>query len=80
VNEDEWRRLAQERGPLKVLQSHGKNDSILPFALGAALREMLSDAGAEVDFFPFSGDHEIPLEVLHRLAHFVRDCERSVNA
>jgi len=73
VNEKEWQPLAAERGPLKVLQSHGRQDSILPFALGQALHEMLSAAGAAVDFLPFSGDHEIPLEVLHRLAHFVRE-------
>jgi len=73
INEDEWQPLAAERGPLKVMQSHGRQDSILPFALGDALREMLSTAGANVDFLPFSGDHEIPLEVLHRLAHFLRE-------
>lgn len=73
VNEDEWRPLATERGPLKVLQSHGRYDSILPFALGEALRDLLANAGADIDFLPFSGDHEIPLEVLHRLAHFVRE-------
>src|SRR4029453_15428783 len=40
TNEDEWRRLARERGPLTVLQSHGKYDSILPFPMGAALRDL----------------------------------------
>jgi len=73
VNEEQWRPLAAERGPLKVLHSHGRYDSILPFMLGEALRDMLSSAGADIDFLPFSGDHEIPLEVLHRLAHFVRE-------
>src|SRR5262245_60446122 len=72
TNEDEWRRLAGERVPLTVLQSHGKSDSILPFPMGAALRDLLLDAGAEVDFLAFSGDHEIPLEVLHRLTTFIR--------
>ena len=72
INEAEWRRLALERGPLTVLQSHGKYDSILPFPLAAALRDLLLEAGAEVDFLAFQGDHEIPLEVLHRLAHFIR--------
>jgi phospholipase/carboxylesterase len=72
TNEQEWRGLALERGPLAVLQSHGKVDSILPFPMGTALRDLFLEAGADVDFVPFNGDHEIPLEVLHRLTHFVR--------
>lgn len=72
INEAEWWRLAQERGPLMVLQSHGKHDSILPFPMGAALRDVLLEAGADVDFLAFSGDHEIPLEALRRLAYFIR--------
>ncbi len=72
INETEWRRLASERGKLAVLQSHGENDSILPFSLGDALREMLVEGGADVHFLLFAGDHEIPLEILHRMVHFVR--------
>jgi len=72
TNEEEWRPLALERGPLSVLQSHGKYDSILPFPMGMALRDLLQEAGAELDFLAFNGDHEIPLDALHRLTHFVR--------
>jgi phospholipase/carboxylesterase len=68
VNEQEWRPLAAKRGPLRVLQSHGRYDSILPFPLAEDLRDLLTEAGADVDFHPFNGDHEIPLGVLHRLA------------
>lgn len=68
VNEQEWRPLAMQRGPLTVLQSHGRYDSILPFPLAEGLRDLLVEGNADVDFFPFNGDHEIPLGVLHRLA------------
>jgi len=68
VNEQEWRPLAMKRGPLTVLQSHGRYDSILPFPLAEGLRDLLIEAGADVDFHSFNGDHEIPLGVLHRLA------------
>jgi len=68
INEAEWKRMAQERGPLTVLQSHGLNDSILPFPMGAALRDLLLEYGADVDFVPFPGDHEIPPEVVQRMA------------
>jgi phospholipase/carboxylesterase len=73
INETEWQRLAKERGPLDVLQSHGREDSILPFSTGEALRDLLTSVGAHVDFYAFDGDHEIPLEVLHRLTHFIRE-------
>jgi len=73
INEVEWQRLANERGPLHVLQSHGRHDSILPFPSGEGLRDLFVSAGANVDFYAFDGDHEIPLEVLHRLTHFIRD-------
>jgi phospholipase/carboxylesterase len=72
INEAEWQRLAKERGEVDVLQSHGRNDSILPFESGEALRDVLVSAGLNVDFYAFTGDHEIPLEVLHRLTHFIR--------
>jgi phospholipase/carboxylesterase len=77
VNEDQWRPLALERGPLTVLQSHGRHDSILPFPMAAALRDLLLESGAEVDFLAFEGDHEIPLEVMHRMVHFIRELSSS---
>jgi phospholipase/carboxylesterase len=71
INEVEWRQLAGERGRLAVLQSHGQNDSILTFGQALSLNRLLVDGGADVEFLPFAGDHEIPVEVLHRMVHFV---------
>lgn len=68
INEAEWRGLAEKRGPLTVLQSHGRNDSILPFDVGNALHELLVAGGADVEFVPFTGDHEIPLMVVQKMA------------
>lgn len=68
INESEWKSLAAKRGPLNVLQSHGRHDSILPFEMGTVLRDMLVEAGAEADFVPFNGDHEIPQVVIQRFA------------
>ncbi len=73
INEEEWQRLAGERGPLDVLQTHGNYDLILPIEWATPLRDLLTTAGACVDFYSFDGDHEIPFEALHRLTHFVRD-------
>ncbi len=73
INEEEWQRLAGERGALDVLQTHGNYDSILPIEWATPLRDLLNGAGASMDFYSFDGDHEIPLEAMHRLTHFVRD-------
>ena len=40
--------------------------------MGVALKEMLLEAGAEVDFIAFPGDHEIPVVVLQKLAALLK--------
>jgi phospholipase/carboxylesterase len=72
VAEEEWHSLAQKRGKVPVLQSHGYFDSILPFKGAEALRNLLTGAGLEVEFLPFDGPHTIPYEALERLAHLMR--------
>jgi phospholipase/carboxylesterase len=72
TNEREWLPLAPNRAGLPVLQSHGRHDSVLPFATGEALRDLLVSAGAKVDFLAFNGEHEIPQAVLQRLAELVQ--------
>jgi phospholipase/carboxylesterase len=72
INEAEWQPLAGKLNQLPVLQSHGRQDSILPFPMGQALHEMLLAAGAQVDFVAFPGDHEIPLPVVEKLAALLK--------
>jgi phospholipase/carboxylesterase len=67
VAESEWRARANRRRGLAVLQSHGRQDPILPFEDALALRDLLQEAGLGVDFLPFDGPHTIPPEALHRL-------------
>jgi phospholipase/carboxylesterase len=71
INEGEWSQLAKGQGKLPVFQSHGHYDSILPFVMGESLRDMLQAAGADVEFFSFGGDHEIPRPVVQRMASFI---------
>ena len=66
--ENEWQPLAAKRGPMTVLQSHGSDDPILPYEAAEWLRDLLANAGMNVDFIPFPGVHEIPYEALHRCA------------
>ncbi len=66
--EDEWKARAQKRKGLRVLQSHGREDPILPFENAEALRDLLTQAGLSVDFLPFSGGHTIPPGALAKAA------------
>jgi phospholipase/carboxylesterase len=66
--EQDWRPLAQGRANLPVLQSHGRQDPLLPFEGGIWLRDMFTEAGMQVDFVEFEGGHAIPGQALRRLA------------
>ncbi len=71
VSEDEWTKLLPARKGLKVLQSHGRSDEMLPIASASRLREAMVAAGLEVEWIPFEGGHEIPPSVLERMRAFV---------
>lgn len=69
--EDEWRKLAPAHKGLRVLQSHGRQDPVLPFAGGEGLRDLLAQAGAKVEFVPFNGEHGIALEAIQKFAQLL---------
>ena len=66
--EPEWRQLAKNRGPMPVLQTHGKYDPLLPIAGAMALRDLLIEAGLPVEFVAFNGPHTISIEGINRCA------------
>ena len=66
-----WSKLFAGRAGLRVLQSHGQLDPLLPFAMAERLRDALTAGGAHVEFLPFRGGHEIPMPVLARLGAFL---------
>jgi phospholipase/carboxylesterase len=69
---DEWASLFATRRGLRVLQSHGREDPLLPFPVAELLRDLLRDAGFDVTWIPFRGGHAIPDSVLDGLSTFVR--------
>lgn len=71
VAEAEWRPLLPARKGLKVFQSHGTHDQILPFQNAERLRDLMVEHGLDVDWISFPGAHEIPMPVLQRLARFL---------
>ncbi|HBQ19763.1 MAG TPA: hypothetical protein DEF51_54430 [Myxococcales bacterium] len=72
INEAEWAPRMKSRAGLRVLQSHGRRDPLLPFSMAERLRALMTDAGLEVDFVPFGGAHEIPGGVLEGLQSAIR--------
>lgn len=74
--ESEWVARMPSRKSLPVFQSHGTNDSLLPFSAAERLRDLLTQAGIAVDWVPFRGQHEIPGPVLERLSAFLTRCLR----
>ncbi len=70
--ESAWQpRMPSLRG-VPVMQSHGRHDQLLPFAIAEVLRDQLTAAGAVVDWVPFDGGHEIPPPVLGAVAKLIR--------
>jgi phospholipase/carboxylesterase len=66
-----WRALAPRRTGLPVIQSHGRQDPILPYSEGEALREFLTAAGLAVEFIPFDGPHTVHPDALDRVAQLL---------
>jgi phospholipase/carboxylesterase len=67
----EWAPLMSKRRGLHVLESHGKDDPMLPFSMAERLRDELGAAGLHVTWVPFRGGHGIPSEVMDKLGEFL---------
>ncbi len=69
---DKWTPLMPKRKGLKVFQSHGSVDPLLPSFMAEQLRDLLNQAGLSVEWVGFRGGHEIPGLVLDKLGAFLR--------
>lgn len=69
---DEWTSLMPKRKGLRVFQSHGSIDQLLPSFMAEQLRDLLIQAGLSVEWVGFRGGHEIPGVVLGKLGGFLR--------
>ena len=68
-----WRAQAESRGTLRIFQSHGRTDPILPYAAAEWLRDLLTESGLEVEFLEFPGVHTIPAEAVERTAAILQE-------
>jgi len=68
----DWLPLMASRKDLRVFQSHGTQDPILPFAVAERLRHVLEEAGMHVSFTEFEGGHGIPPAVMRDLGTWLK--------
>lgn len=71
INRKNWQAVAPQRKGGRFFQSHGKSDSILPFAGASRLEGFLKNAGLEGSLMSFEGTHEIPGSVIARANQFL---------
>ncbi len=71
--EAEWTSRMPTLAGVPIIQSHGRRDPLLPFAIAEILRDKLVAAGAAVEFIPFNGEHTIPPPVLDAVAKLLRE-------
>lgn len=69
----EWTRLAPARRGLKVLQSHGTHDPLLPYPAALELKALLEGAGLDVKFLSFPGGHGLDGDVIEAFAELVAE-------
>lgn len=62
MHETEWRKRAATQQHFRVFQSHGNDETIVPFADAVALRDLLGGVGFDVEFLAHDYDHTIPRE------------------
>ncbi len=72
VNEESWRKQAQFHKGMAFFQSHGQQDTLLPFDRAQALERLFLDAGFEGKLHAFHGGHEIPHSIISQLNAFLK--------
>jgi phospholipase/carboxylesterase len=71
VDEREWMDGYARRRGLPTFIAHGRRDPVLSYAIAERFQSALRDAGLDVTWHPFDGEHEIPAEVVAALNQFL---------
>lgn len=74
ISEEIWSDRIDAVHGLRSMVSHGRSDPILPFEASERLYQLLKRGGAQVEFFPFNGGHEIPSSALGAANSTLRAC------
>lgn len=71
ICKNRWSHLAKKRTNLRVFQSHGQIDPVLPYSNALALKEFLQAHGIAPEFFSFNDQHTIPIAAITKLKSFL---------
>jgi len=71
VAQSVWSQNKHKLKGLKILQSHGLNDPILPFVLSTFLKSFFEESGAEVEFISFVDGHTVPVNVIEKFTQIL---------
>jgi len=69
--QEEWVAHAPARKGLKVFQSHGQQDPLLPYQLGVWLKDFFTSQAFSLEFVSFNGGHTIDTNVISKFAQFL---------
>lgn len=69
--------MTMERRRYQVLQSHGRQDPLLPQALGTMLKDALEAAGVTVNYISFEGGHTLPPAALTAFTKLLQELSAS---
>jgi phospholipase/carboxylesterase len=64
INSVQWTTQADRQSPLKIAQSHGILDPILPIDGARDLKAMLESHRHQVEYIEFKGPHSIPMNAI----------------
>lgn len=73
VNEEEWEKRISQYAGMPFFQSHGKEDSLLPFERAVALEQFLKKGGLIGHLNAFHGGHEIPHSLTPKINAFLNE-------
>ncbi len=73
LNKKVWQTKAATKAGLRVVQSHGRADPVLPFEGAELLKSMFAEHHLENAFFEFPGQHTIPPQAITAAANLVAD-------
>lgn len=74
INQADWRQKIPQHKSIKIVQSHGQQDPILPYALAEKLQSIWNENKIENTFIPFQGQHQIPWESIEAYVRLLESC------
>lgn len=72
LDEKGWRAKVSGLKDKPFVQSHGMQDTVLPFSVGERLNALLTSGGGQGEFIRFAGGHEIPPPVIRKTKDFLQ--------